>query len=296
MTDKQYSGRWVLALLLLSLFGLVACDHEDDPPQHNDTTDIVEPIVPRPVPARDTVIEVGGIAFEMIYVPGGTFWMGASTDASSPNYDPDSDPMERPLHQVTLSPYLIASEEVSQLLFHAVMGFNPSQICDQMLPVHNVSFFNAQDFMDSIFVISHYQFRLPTEAEWEYAAKGGGRAEENYLFAGSNTVGDVAWYAGNADDRPHQCGEMAPNALGLFDMSGNLKEWCSDWYGQYGSQHQYDPENMAEPQNPNQQKRVVRGGSFKQSPYYLRNTARQFHYPSYEGNDIGFRLVLSVTQ
>ena len=296
-SNNSVATRWLFALMMLSMGLLVACDHDEpNPIPPDDSTDVVAPIVPRTVPAHDTIIEVGGIAFEMLYVPGGTFWMGASTDVSSPYYDPDSDPSERPLHQVTLSPYLIASEEVSQLLFFAVMGFNPSQLCDQTLPVHNVSFFTAQDFLDSIFVASHYRFRLPTEAEWEYAAKGGGAADANYLFAGSNTVSDVAWYGSNADDQPHQCGRLAPNALGLYDMSGNLKEWCTDWYGPYSSGHQYDPENTTEPNQPNQQKRVVRGGSFKQSPYYLRNTARQYHYPSYEGNDIGFRLVLSVTQ
>lgn len=289
---------WVVAsLLAASLMAFAAC--EDEPEATGSAfviTDCSDVFTPLPVPAHDTIIEVGGIAFEMVYVSGGTFMMGATPLSSSPYYDPDAAYEEQPMHQVTLSPFLISKEEVSQLLFSAVMGYNPSLVADQRLPVHNVSFTVAQSFMTNLFFCTRLPFRLPTEAEWEYAAKGGGRADSHYLFAGSNNCDDVAWSATNAGDEVHQNGLLAPNALGLYDMSGNLKEWCSDWYAPYTAESQTNPENTTPDPVGNLQKRAVRGGSFRQYPYYLRNTARQFHFASYEDIDIGFRLVLPVTQ
>ena len=284
------------ALSLLTVLAFVACGPDDEPED--------EPIGPgtphqqdqvlRLAPAHDTAFEAGGVMFNMVYVPSGTFTMGASTSTGSPVYDPDADILEQPPHSVTLDAFLIAEIEVPQFLYYAVMGSNPSQESDLSLPVHNVSFTNAQRFVDSLSHITGFRFRLPTEAEWEYATRGGGLAATNMLFSGNDTIDSVAWSAQNSNSQVHQSGLLQPNALGLYDMSGNVMEWCTDWYGEYPSSPQTNPQGPDQPSNANLQKRVVRGGSYLQSPYYLRNTARQFYFGSKEASDIGFRVVISV--
>lgn len=282
-------------LPLLAVMALFAACEPDDPPAPTPDPD------PQPssqtlrlAPAHDTSFEVGGIMFNMKYVPSGTFMMGATTASGSQGYDPDADMMEQPVHSVALDAYLIAEMEVSQFLYFAVMRSNPSEVSDLTLPVHNVSYTNALRFIDSLNSLTGFAFRLPTEAEWEYAAKGGGREENAYYFSGSNAVGQVGWSEINSGGQVHMSGLLAPNALGLYDMSGNVMEWCSDWYGVYPSSPQTNPQGPEMPSNGNQQRRVMRGGSFCLMPYYLRNTARQFHYGSHESNDTGVRLAISV--
>ena len=162
-----------LSIAAAVLLAFAACGPEDepvDPPV--DPTEEEEEIVLRLAPAHDTMFEAGGVMFEMKLVPGGTFTMGATTANGSPCYDPDADIMEQPPHTVTLDAFLMADIEVSQFLYFAVMGSNPSMVSDLALPVHNVSFTNAQRFVDSLSRLTGFRFRLPTEAEWEYAAKG----------------------------------------------------------------------------------------------------------------------------
>lgn len=285
-----------IALLLLLLLFSVACGHKEDPIDEPATPggDPSQTIELQLAPAHDTSFEARGVRFNMVYVPAGTFTMGASTNPSSSVYDPDADILEQPAHTVQLDAFLIADVEVSQFLYYAVMGNNPSTVSDLMLPVHDVSFTRSQQFVDTLSRLTGYSFRLPTEAEWEYAARGAGREDSNYIFAGSNTIDSVAWSSHNSDGRVHQSGELAPNALGVFDMSGNVMEWCSDWYGNYTGGTQSNPQGPARPANSNLQKRILRGGSFRQAPYYLRNTARQFAFGSKEADDIGIRLVISV--
>lgn len=282
-------------ILLLLAATFAACDPEEEPvdPTPTPATDPT-PVALRLAPAHDTVFEANGVRFDMKYVPAGTFTMGASTNPSSGVFDPDADILEQPPHTVQLDAFLIADIEVSQFLYFAVMKSNPSAVADLALPVHNVSFTRAQQFVDSLSSITGYQFRLPTEAEWEYAARGAGRADSNYLFAGSNRADSVAWSSHNSDASVHGSGMLKPNALGLYDMSGNVMEWCSDWYGNYGSNPQINPQGPERPANANLQRRVLRGGSFLQSPYYQRVTARQFAFGSKEANDIGIRIVISV--
>lgn len=276
------------------LLAIVACGPEEEPeePVTPDTPHQQEQVL-KLAPAHDTVFEAKGIRFNMIYLPAGTFTMGATTNAGSPVYDPDADILEQPPHTVSLDAFLIADVEVSQFLYFAVMGSNPSQVSDLMLPVHSVSFTNAQRFVDTLSRITGYRFRLPTEAEWEYAARGGASAPHT-LFAGSDDAGTVAWSSQNSGLQVHQSGTLQPNTFGLYDMSGNVMEWCTDWYGEYPSSPQTNPQGPDIPSNANLQKRVVRGGSFLQSPYYLRNTARQFYFGSKEAADMGFRVVISV--
>ncbi len=246
-------------------------------------------------PSHDTVFEVGGIRFNMVYVNGGSFTMGATTQQGAAGYDPDADADEMPPHTVSLSSFLIADVEVSQFLFFSVMGFNPSQISDLNLPVHNLNFYMAQRFLDTLSAMTGFGFRMPTEAEWEYAAKGGyAHAPSSPYFSGSRVVDSVAWSVLNSDTMLHESALLAPNALGLYDMSGNVREWCSDWKASYSSETQIDPQGPDRPANVNLQRHIVRGGSFKQMPYYLRVTARQSAFSSAEENDIGLRLVLPV--
>ncbi len=286
-----------LKYLFLSFAALafVACDPDDEPedPFGNHGVDPPAQQELKLAPAHDTAFEAGGVRFNMIYVPAGTFTMGATTNVASGVYDPDADILEQPPHTVQLSAFLIAELEVPQFLYYAVMGFNPSTVSDLTLPVHDVSFTRAQQFVDTLSKMTGFRFRLPTEAEWEYAARGAGRADSNYYFAGSNSIDSVAWSSHNSETI-HQSGLLMPNALGLYDMSGNVMEWCTDWYGSYTSNPQVNPQGPEMPSNINIQKRVVRGGSFRQSPYYLRNTCRQFYYSSKESDDIGIRIVISV--
>ncbi len=277
---------------------LSACGSKDEPvaPNPADTTSQGQQQQSLLLaPPHDTVFEAGGVRFNMIYVPSGTFTMGASTTWGDVGYDPDADIMEQPPHAVHLDAFLIADLEVTQFLYFAVMGDNPSQQSDLVLPVHNVSYYRACQFIDSLNSLTGFCFRLPTEAEWEYAAKGGGMGGESY-FSGSDTLDNVAWSYQNSDDRIHQSALLQPNALGLYDMSGNVLEWCTDWYGYYSSSPQDNPQGPEMPSNINLQKRVLRGGSFRQAPYYLRNTARQFAFGSREDDEVGLRLVISVRQ
>ena len=284
---------FILPLLALLLW---ACDPKEpvDPPTNDTVPTDVDPTVNyRFGPAHDTLFEARGIEFRMIFVPSGTFTMGATTTPGNA-YDPDADADEMPPHSVSLSPFLIAELEVSQFLFYSVMHYNPSQTAELTLPVHNVSYYVAQQFIDSLSAITSFRFRLPTEAEWEYAAKGGPNAANSPYFAGSNNADSVGWSVKNSDNMPHRSALLKPNALGIYDMSGNVREWCSDWFGPYIATPQANPQGPEMPSNANLQKHACRGGSFLDSPYYLRNTARRFYHSAIEDRDMGIRLVLPV--
>lgn len=178
-----------------------------------------------------------GVSFKMVKVTGGTFLMGTTEEQGSDSYN------ERPVHSVTLSEYWMGETEVTQELWTAVMGSNPSSFTgDNQRPVELVSWDNCQLFISKLNKLTGLSFRLPTEAEWEYAARGG-NASQGYLFNGSNTIDEVAWNYANSGSLgfndpnygTHAVGTKAPNELGLYDMSGNVYEWCQDWYGNYSS-------------------------------------------------------------
>ena len=194
---------------------------------------------------------VNGVSFEMIAVKGGTFTMGATSEQGS---DAESD--EKPTHSVTLSDYYIGKFEVTQELWQAVMGNNPSYYKGNNLPVEQVSWNDVQEFIKKLNQKTGANFRLPTEAEWEYAARGGNKSQ-GYKYSGSNTIGNVAWYTDNSGSKTHQVGTKAPNELGIYDMTGNVWEWCQDWYGSYSRDSQTNPKGASSGSS-----RVYRGGSW----------------------------------
>ena len=195
---------------------------------------------------------------------------------------------EKPVHQVTLTKdYYIGETEVTQELWTAVMWSNPSSFkgSDQ-LPVESVSWNDCQAFITKLNELTGKNFRLPTEAEWEFAARGG-NASEGYTYSGSNTLGDVAWYFSNSSRKTHEVATKAPNELGLYDMSGNVWEWCQDWYGSYSSDVQTDPTGPT-----SGSARVVRGGGWSIDDYDCRVAYRYTGYPSgYSRYYLGLRLV-----
>ena len=174
---------------------------------------------------QNKVFTVNGVSFKMIAVKGGTFTMGATSEQTGAESD------ESPTHSVTLSDYYIGETEVTQELWSAVMGSNPSEFPGNMQrPVEMVSWNDSQTFISRLNELTGETFRLPTEAQWEYAARGGNKAQGR-LYSGSDAIDDVAWYYDNSGGMTHPVKTKAPNELGIYDMTGNVYEWCSDWYG-----------------------------------------------------------------
>ena len=234
-----------------------------------------------PPSSQDRSFTVGGVTFKMIAVEGGTFTMGATSEQGS-----DAKDKEKPAHRVTLSSYYIGETEVTQELWQAVMGSTPSPSGSRR-PVSSVSWNGCQEFIRKLNSLTGQNFRLPTEAEWEFAARGGNKSR-GYKYAGSNTLGNVAWCYENSDNQTHDVATKSPNELGLYDMSGNVYEWCHDWYGDYSSSSQTNPTG---PNNGDE--RVTRGGNYGSYPSinFCRVSSRGGYWPSVPGN-IGLRLAL----
>ena len=224
---------------------------------------------------------VGGVSFKMVSVGGGTFTMGATAEQGT-NY-PLSD--EYPIHDVTLSHFWIGQTEVTEALWTAVMGSNPSiKVLGDNYPVDNVTWEDCQTFIGKLNELTGEKFRLPTEAEWEFAARGG-TLSKGYMFSGSNTGSDVTWYAYSSSK--HVVATKAANELGLYDMSGNINEWCNDWY--YSKYYSYSPiNNPAGP--PSGEYRVYRGGSWGSSLGYCRVSTRSYYTPTTSNKYLGLRL------
>ena len=222
---------------------------------------------------------VKGVKFTMVAVEGGTFTMGATSEQGR---KADSD--EKPTHRVTLSNYLIGQTEVTQELWQAVMGNNPSSFKGSSNPVERVSWDDCQEFIRKLNNITGEQFRLPTEAEWEYAARGG-KKSQGYKYSGSNNIGELAWYESNSSSKTHPVATKQPNELGIYDMSGNVWEWCSDWYGDYSSSSQTNPTGAV-----NGSYRVNRGGSWSSSARGCRVSCRNGDYPDFRDFYLGLRL------
>ena len=231
----------------------------------------------------------GNVIFKMIAVEGGTFKMGAqSSDSGGDNYDSDAKDDESPVHDVTLSSYYIGETEVTQELWEAVMGSNPSDFSGYpQRPVEEVSWNDCQEFIKKLNKITGKNFRLPTEAEWEYAARGGNKSK-GYKYSGSNTIGNVAWYSNNSSSRTHDVKTKQANELGIYDMSGNVNEWCHDWYGSYSSGSQTNPTGPS-----SGSVRILRGGNWRNDSWYCRvSYHRGSNYPDNGLKGNGFRLIL----
>ena len=252
------------------------------------------PVVPA-VPQGGAVetITVKGVSFNMIKVQGGTFTMGATSEQGS-----DAESGEKPTHQVTLSDYYIGETEVTQELWQAVMGTTIQEQAKKgkyvtslygvgnSYPMYYISWDDCQTFITKLNQLTGKNFRLPTEAEWEYAARGGQKSR-GYKYAGSNTLSDVAWYVDNSSRKTHPVKQKKANELGLYDMSGNVYEWCQDWHGNYGSAAQTNPTGPSSGSY-----RVYRGGSWGISASDCRVAYRCDNSPGNRDFFLGFRVVL----
>ncbi|MCF0197481.1 MAG: SUMF1/EgtB/PvdO family nonheme iron enzyme, partial [Bacteroidaceae bacterium] len=237
------------------------------------------PVKPRPIkPANCLTVTVGDMQYDMVRVDGGTFQMGG--DAV------DSEADEKPAHNVTLSTFYIGLTEVTQAQWKAVMGSNPSEQKGDDLPVENVTWEDCQTFINRLNNLSNNRFRLPSEAEWEFAARGG-KKSKGYTYSGSNDIGTVAWYGDNSEGTTHSVGSKEPNELGIYDMSGNVWEWCQDRYGKYRSEAQVNPIDPTS--GPC---RVNRGGCWGSQDRSCRPSFRGSDYPNDNYNYLGLRLIL----
>jgi formylglycine-generating enzyme required for sulfatase activity/predicted Ser/Thr protein kinase len=218
---------------------------------------------------------------DMVYVAGGTFTMGCTAEQADECYN-----TEKPAHQVSLNGFYIGKYEVTQAQWREVMGNNPSRFsgCDNC-PVEQVSWNDVQDFLRKLSQKTGINFRLPTEAEWEYAARGGNQSR-GYKYAGSDRIDAVAWYGDNAGENTHPVGQKQANELGLYDMSGNVWEWCHDWFESYSSTGQSNPGGPGRGSN-----RVNRGGGWDCDANYCRGAYRFNFRPDNRFYSIGFRLV-----
>ena len=258
---------------------------------------IIEP-EPEPIPEpepdpNDRFFTANGVTFKMKLVKSGTFTMGATSEQTGAEDD------EKPAHQVTLTKdYYIGETEVTQALWYAVMGQKPTSDGDQWsseeglgdnYPAYYISWNDCQEFITKLNQLTGRKFRLPTEAEWEYAARGGHKKPTQTLYSGSNAIDYVAWYWENSKST-HIVGTKAANALGLYDMSGNLSEWCNDWFGSYDSGAQTDPKGPL-----SGDKRVLRKGDYFNGAEWCRVSYRSGYYTMDERHSIfGMRLALTA--
>ena len=242
----------------------------------------------KPTTPKESELErkaiLANIVNNMVYVEGGTFTMGATSEQGGEYY-----PSERPTHQVTLSSFSISKYEVTQEKWQTVMGSNPSRFKGAKCPVESVSWNECQEFIQKLNNMTGKQFRLPTEAEWEYAARGGNKSV-GYKYSGSNNLDRIGWYRQNSEWTTHSVGQKYPNELGLFDMSGNVFEWCQDWDGDYKSNNQTNPTGYSS--GPYH---VFRGGSWNGEATYSRISSRNGDGMPNSGkwdNSIGLRLAM----
>ena len=218
-------------------------------------------------------------SIEMILVNGDNFIMGRSEYSG---WDP--------AHKVTLNDYYIGKTEVTQALWKAVMGYNPSEFKGDNLPVETVDWNEVHMFLDSLNNIIGKKYRLPTEAEWEYAALGGNKSKGTD-YSGSKNIEEVAWYERNSGNRTHPVGEKRANELGIYDMSGNVNEWCSDWYTAYPIEHQYNPQGGTK--DP-LERHIIRSGAWNHPEGSCEIKDRTEGGDKFKKrNSLGFRLALS---
>lgn len=293
----------LIAILLMGTMTFVACsddDDKDDDPTPPDTPEVPadENNLSKFVTFTETV---NGVTFKMIAVKGGSYMMGTNEDQSLGGWKNDD---ERPAHKVTLSDFFIGETEVTQELWMAVMGSNPStwkSVENEPEPVENVSWQDCQLFAKKLSELTGRTYRLPTEAEWEYAARGGNKSM-GFLYSGTDNPGRSFWfYDTTRTPDPenyflYHVGQHQPvatynskNELGIYDMSGNVWEWCSDHYGPYPSEPQTNPTGSTK-----YLERVFRGGSYEYHEWYCRCTCRMYGKEDYSFNNLGLRIALPM--
>ncbi|MCI5756668.1 MAG: formylglycine-generating enzyme family protein [Bacteroidales bacterium] len=278
---KSFFSIATCALTLCATFS--ACSDDDGQELEN----------PAPFNAPLT-ITVNGVSFVMMPVEGGTFTMGATEEQSGADRD------KLPTHDVTLSSFYIGQTEVTQALWRAVTGYSPtngaisswdlSHGLGGNYPAYYINYNDVQSFITKLNSLTGRTFRMPTEAEWEYAARGGSKSK-GYLYSGGNTLSDVGWYDDNSGNNTYPVAQKTANELGLYDMSGNVWEWCSDWYGPYSSSSQTNPTGPSTGSH-----RVLRGGGWTYGAALCRVAYRTGQKPSSRGSDIGVRLALSYSK
>ena len=280
----------VLPFALTLLLTTIGCENQKEPMTPEQAASAIEKLVENMVP-----------------VEGGTFTMGTFAEPDKDKKDEKDkkeekgkkkedkvDDDEMPLHQVTVSSFSIGRYEVTQAEWEAVMGENPSYFQGDNLPVECISWEDCQEFIAKLNEMTGKKFRLPTEAEWEYAARGGNMSK-GYIYAGANDLDSVAWYDKNAYGNrwsnrnygTHPGGEKAPNELGLYDMSGNVWEWCNDVYGDYSSSAQENPAGATKGDF-----RVCRGGCWFDKSKDHRVSNRYYWFPDNRDYFVGLRLAL----
>ena len=275
---KQHLSQ-IMMIVCITIFILIGCKDVSDDMNENIN------------------VEVKGVTFTMIKVNGDTFYMGAQNDnPNGYNYDEEAEAFETPVHQVTLSDYYIGETEVTQELWLAIMGKWPDSSFENQpntahglgndFPVYYINWNDCQNFILALNKITGRTFRLPTEAEWEYAARGGDMSN-GYKYSGSNNIDDVAWYIFNSNITAHPVGQKSVNELEIYDMSGNVEEWCQDWYDDYNDNNQINPTGPSCGSC-----RILRGGSWLFDKNICRTSHRGILSPHFRFSEIGFRLVL----
>ena len=224
---------------------------------------------------NNRIISINNVEFTMIYVEGGEFSMGDENGRDT-----------FPVHKVKLDPFFIGQTEVDQLLWKTVLGTEPSHFHGDDLPVETITFDDCHEFIKTLNKLTGLRFRLPTEAEWEYAAKGG-KYSHGYEYSGSNNIDDVAWY--DNVDSPQCVAQKLPNELGIYDMSGNVCEWCEDIYDSYTGDMQINPKGAV-----NGIYRLARGGGWNRGGHMCKVIDRGNYRPGYASNAVGMRLVLEI--
>lgn len=275
---KKRWGKWLFLSLkifiaVMAIIGVIVLKNDNEGEDVEISAEIKYENNTITIPGTD-------ISYEMVFVEGGIFQMGSN--------DSEAFDGESPVHSVTLSDYYIGETEVTQALWEAVMGSNPSNFKDSTKPVENVSWDDCQEFIKRLNELTGKNFRLPTEAEWEYAARGGNKSR-GYKYAGSNNLDEVAWYNYNSSLGTQPICTKLPNELGVYDMSGNVWEWCSDWYGNYSSSSQTNPTGPTLGSY-----RVIRGGSWYGDALHWRVSIRDRYSPDHRGSYLGFRLVMPI--
>lgn len=233
-------------------------------------------------------IRVGNMLFSMILVEGGTFKMGSE----------DGEKDEQPVHDVTLSDYYIGEMEVTKELWNAVKSGSSSSLYNEKKPCTEMTYRECLEWIELLNQKTEYKFRLPTEAEWEFAARGGNKSQ-GYRYSGSNNLSQVAWWNGNSNNKLHDVGMLTPNELGIYDMSGNAWEWCSDWYDKdfYKTSPEKNPSKNRKEKGDNRvAKRVARGGCTNYGDKYCTVSYRYHCSSESRESRGGFRLVMEVPE